>query len=100
LAERSRGGRRNRTPAPAEKALRRTGRHTGRHKPSPGTARQGTLNPTGPLVSVAPAAASGRSFGHGVVTEQKKGSSAWVWLLAVAGIGGLAYFAYTLFTSK
>ena len=49
---------------------------------------------------MAPDAASGRSFGQSVVVEQKKGVSAWVWILALAGFAGLAYFAYTLFTSK
>jgi serine/threonine protein kinase len=110
VAERSRGGARKPgsrpTPSAPQIALRPTGpRPTGRHtaprqKTSPGTGRHGALNPTGPLAAVAPDAASGRSFGQSVVTEQKKGVSPWVWILALAGIAGLAYFAYTLFTSK
>ncbi len=99
VTERTRGGRRNRTPSKPQPALRRTARHTGRQKP-PGTGRHGALNATGPLASVAPDAASGRTFGHSVVTQQKKGGSAWIWLLAVVAIAGLGYFAYTLFTSK
>ncbi|MEM7159180.1 MAG: serine/threonine-protein kinase [Myxococcota bacterium] len=102
LAQKTRGGRtgssRQRTPSSPQAALRR-GRMTGRHS-APGTGRQATLNTTGPLATVASDAASGRTFGHAVVTQQKKGTSAWVWLLALAAIAGLGYFAYNLFTSK
>lgn len=112
VAERTRGGSRKSpaarsTPSSPQTALRpagggrQTGRHpAGRSKTSPGTGRHGAVNVTGPLAAVAPDAASGRSFGQSVVVEQKKGVSAWVWILALAGIAGLAYFAYTLFTSK
>jgi serine/threonine protein kinase len=111
VAERTRGGSGSRkagaraTPPGPQSALRPAGRQTGRHpqgrsKTSPGTGRHGAVQVTGPLAAVAPDAASGRSFGQSVVVEQKKGVSAWVWLLALAGLGGLAYFAYILFTSK
>jgi serine/threonine protein kinase len=109
LADKTRGRKTGSRPTPAaapQSALRpagrqATGRHTGaRQKTTPGTGRHGALNPTGPLAAVAPDAASGRTFGQSVVVEQKKGVAAWVWLLAIAGIAGLAYFAYTLFTSK
>lgn len=111
VTERSRGGSRKSpaaarpTPSSPQAALRPPGRQTGRHtgarpKASPGTGRHGAVNVTGPLAAVAPDAASGRSFGQGVVTEQKKGVSPWVYVLALAGLAGLAYFAYTLFTSK
>jgi len=110
VVERSRGSTRKSkraTPSGPQSALRRppTGavRHTGRQKPTPGTGRHGAVGAapqlTGPLAAVAPDAASGRSFGQSVVTEQK-GGSAWLWLLAVVALSGLGYFAYTLFTSK
>ena len=72
---------------------------TGRQR-TPGTNRHSALNPTGPLASVASDAASGRTFGHAVVPQQKKGSAAWIWLLAAVAVAGLGYFAYTLLTSK
>lgn len=124
MVEKTRGGSRKGgtsrpTPSAPQSALRpkrrttssrlprATGRQTstpgtGRHLNvgRPGTGRHGQVNVTGPLAAVAPDAASGRSFGQSVVVEQKKGGAAWVWLLALAGISGLAYFAYTLFTSK
>ncbi|MEM9457987.1 MAG: serine/threonine-protein kinase [Myxococcota bacterium] len=111
VADRSRGGRRGRAPSSSNDAVvaagRRTGRHTSRQRTAitgrqkvPGTGRHGVLNATGPLASVAPNAASGRAFGQSVVTQQKKGGAAWVWLLAVVAVAGLAYFAYTLLTSK
>jgi serine/threonine protein kinase len=109
VVERTRGGSRKTgaalaTPSSPQSALRPAGRPTGRHatrqKTSPGTGRHGAVNVTGPLAAVAPDAASGRSFGQSVVTEQKKGVSPWVWILALAGFSGMAYFAYTLFTSK
>lgn len=108
VADRTRGGRRGRSPSSSNDAVvRRTGRHTARQRAAitgrqkvPGTGRHGALNPTGPLASVAPDAASGRTFGQSVVTQQKKGGAAWVWLLAVVAVAGLAYFAYTLLTSK
>ena len=110
VAERTRGSSRTvksarATPSSPQTALRPGGRPTGRHpagrtKTAPGTGRHGAVQTTGPLATVAPDAASGRSFGQSVVTEQKKGVPAWVWLLALAGFGGLAYFAYILFTSK
>ncbi|MCA9654090.1 MAG: serine/threonine protein kinase [Myxococcales bacterium] len=110
LAQKTRGGRRGsgptkqRTPSSPQSALRRptgrhTGRHTGRTTPTPGTGRHASLNPTGPLAAVAPDAASGRTFGHGVVQE-KKGGSAWVWLLAVVALGVLGYVAYTLLNAR
>jgi serine/threonine protein kinase len=91
---------------PLRPAGKPTGRQPSRHvtgpsrKTAPGTGRHGALNATGPLAAVAPDAASGRSFGQSVVVEQKKGVSAWVWLMALAGVAGLVYFAYTLFTTK
>lgn len=110
LANKTRGGRKVKTgaqrpPSASQTPLRRTGRHgaarsTGRLAATPGTNRHSALNPTGPLAAVAPDGASGRTFGHAVVTQQKKGTPAWVWLLAIAAIGGLGYFAYTLFTTK
>ncbi len=98
LSEKTRGGRKqtHRTPSSPHSALRRTGR-----QPAPGTGRHGALNPTGPLATVGSDAASGRTFGHSVLSEQaKKGTTAWVWLLALVAISGLGYFAYNLFTSK
>ncbi|MCX4245869.1 serine/threonine protein kinase [Paraliomyxa miuraensis] len=103
VAERSRGGRKSKssTPSAPQAALRRpTGRHTSRQKTTPGTGRHSTLNPTGPLAAVAPDAASGRTFGHGVVTEKTGGSSPWMWLIGVVALSGLGYFVYTMLTSK
>jgi hypothetical protein len=109
VAERTRGSTRKTgaarsTPPGPQTALRPGGKQTGRHpqgrsKTSPGTGRH-AVQTAGPLAAVGPDAASGRSFGQSVVVEQKKGGAAWVWILAVAGLGGLAYFAYILFTSK
>jgi len=93
LSERTRGGRR--ASSSTQAAVRRSTRQF-----ITSSGRGGAVNMTGPLASVAPDAASGRSFGQSVVTQQKKGGSAWVWLMAVVAISGLAYFAYTLFTSK
>lgn len=97
VAQKSRGGRTSarRTPSAGQPTLRRTGRHGA----APGTNRHSALNTTGPLAAVAPDAASGRTFGHSVVTQQK-GTPAWVWILALVALSGLAYVAYTLFTSK
>lgn len=65
----------------------------------PGSDRYRELG-SGPLAPV-PDAATGRSFGSSVLTEQsKKGGAAWAWLLAVIAFSGLGYFAYTLMTSK
>ncbi len=121
MVEKTRGGTRKGsrpTPSAPQTALRPGGRQTtgsrlpratGRQKTAsgpirpvtrPGTGRHGAVNVTGPLAAVTPDAVSGRTFGQSVVVEQKKGVSAWVWLVALAGISGLAYFAYTLFTSK
>lgn len=73
---------------------------------TPGTGRSRTataarpLVATGPLPAVGDASAS-RTFGQGVVTHQsKKGAATWAWLVGVVFLGGLAYFAYTLFTTK
>jgi serine/threonine-protein kinase len=68
---------------------------TGRH-----AAGEGSIATTGPLAAVAPDAATGRAFGHSVVTEESRKGAAWVWILALAALGGLVYIAYTLFTSK
>lgn len=107
LADKTRGRKPGSRPTPAaapQSALRPAGRQTtGRHatgRNPAGTGRHGPVNVTGPLAAVAPDAASGRTFGQSVVVEQKKGVAAWVWLVALAGFAGLAYFAYTLFTSK
>jgi hypothetical protein len=55
------------------------------------------LSSTGPLSALDPSS----SFGRGVLTEQSgKGGAAWGWILGAVAFLGLAYFAYTLFTSK
>jgi len=47
------------------------------------------------------AAATGGSFGHGVMAEtNKKGGAALTWVLVLVGLGGLGYIAYTVFTMK
>ncbi len=100
LAQKSRGSSRKparRTPSGPQPALRQRPRNTGRH--TPGTGRHGAVNATGPLAAVAPDAASGRTFGHSVV-QHKKSAGVWIWLVAAVAIAGVAYFAYTLFTSK
>ena len=60
-----------------------------------------SLSPTGSFVPASDGSVTTRSFGSSVVTEQRaKGSVLWGWLLALLAVGGLAYMAYTLFTSK
>ncbi|MCH9680037.1 MAG: serine/threonine protein kinase [Deltaproteobacteria bacterium] len=102
VVQRSRGGSRpnpnkRRTPSGPQASLRRPTRNTGRH--TPGTGRHGALQATGPLAAVNSDAVSGRTFGHTVV-QHKKGSNVWIWLVAAVVVAGMAYFAYTLFTSK
>lgn len=63
------------------------------------TGRQ-PVNTTGPLAALAPDAASGRTFGHSVVSEQSKKPGAWVWLVGLVLLSGLGWFAYTLLTTK
>jgi len=58
------------------------------------------VNTTGPLAALAPDAASGRTFGHSVVSEQSKKPGAWVWLVGLVVLSGLGWFAYTLLTTK
>jgi serine/threonine-protein kinase len=78
-------------------AVRSSG--SGRPK-TPGTGRQAVVT-TGPLAAVAPDAASGRTFGHSVVSEQAtRGGTPWVWLIALLVLSGLVYVAYTLLTNK
>jgi len=73
---------------------------SGQRPKTPGTGRQPVVT-TGPLAAVAPDAASGRTFGHSVVSEQaSRGGTPWVWLIALLVVSGLAYVAYTLLTSK
>jgi serine/threonine protein kinase len=92
-------------PIPVEKRPRTTGKRARLRSPS---GRGPSLTPvsgprravTGPIAGV-PDGATGRAFGSGVVTDNvKKSSSSWVWLLILLAVGGLAYVAYTLFTSK
>jgi serine/threonine protein kinase len=85
--------RRKRLPTASRPAVR-----TGR-APTPGTGRQPVVT-TGPLASIAPDAASGRTFGHSVVTHEAKGGAAWVWLVALVVVSGLGYVAYALLTTK
>ncbi len=54
---------------------------------------------TGPLSPLADPAAT-RSFGQSVVTEQRKGIVVWAWILGALFLGGAAYMAYSLFTTK
>ena len=62
--------------------------------------RHPALNPTGPLAAVTPDAASGRTFGHSVVSGQSGKSSPLLWLLGIIALSGLGWFAYTLLTTK
>ena len=84
--------RRKRLPTASRPAVR-----TGR-SPTPGTGRQAVVT-TGPLASIAPDAASGRTFGHSVVHHESKGGT-WVWLVALILVSGLGYVAYALLTTK
>ncbi len=62
--------------------------------PTGGHARLGT----GPMPTINDGAGS---FGQNVVTERsKKGPAAWAWLLGLLAVSGVAWMAYTLFTSK
>jgi serine/threonine protein kinase len=55
---------------------------------------------TGPLAAV-PEPAAPRTFGHSVIHEQNKtGAATWAWLIGFIAVCGLAYFAYSLFTTK
>jgi tRNA A-37 threonylcarbamoyl transferase component Bud32 len=54
---------------------------------------------TGPLAA-APEATAGGSFGRSVVNEQKKGVSAWGYIIGLLAVLGLVYFAYSIFTAK
>lgn len=81
---------------PREETARRR-RQTG-HFDSTASGRH-RLVTTGAL-AVAPDAVSGRTFGHSVVSEQKKGASGWGWMVALLAILGLGYFAYSIFTAK
>ncbi len=96
----SRSGRRKAMPKAAQttkQRRRRTGA-TGNLRRAPTTSRRAV--PTGATGAV-PAVTSGATFGAGVVTDQQgKGSGALGWLLGVLAVGGLLYFAYTVFTSK
>ncbi|MEM6996994.1 MAG: serine/threonine-protein kinase [Myxococcota bacterium] len=67
---------------------------------TPGSGRHAALNPTGPLAAVAPDGASGRTFGHSVVSEQSKKPSAVLWLIGLIALSGIGWFAYTLLTTK
>ena len=59
-----------------------------------------TTKPAGPLAAITPDAVSGRTFGHSVVSEQSGRPGVLVWLIGFTVLGGLAWFAYTLLTSK
>jgi serine/threonine protein kinase len=85
--------RRKRLPTASRPAVR------GARSPTPGTGRQPVVT-TGPLASIAPDAASGRTFGHSVVTHESKQGGAWVWLIALMVVSGLGYVAYALLTTK
>ena len=53
---------------------------------------------TGPMPTINDGAGS---FGQNVVTERsKKGPAAWAWVLGLLAVSGIAWMAYTLFTSK
>jgi serine/threonine protein kinase len=90
-----------RTAAPdSERAPPRSLEETGRRRRRDLESTSGRQRlMTGPL-GVVPDAASGGGFGHSVVNEQKKGMSAWGYLVALFAILGLAYFAYSIFTAK
>ncbi len=90
---------------PAGEGRRRPG--SGKHRRSgsgprtaPGSGRHAALHPTGPLAAVAPDAASGRTFGHSVVSGQSKKPSPVLWLIGLIALSGLGWFAYTLLTTK
>lgn len=84
---------------PRRRASTGSRRTTGRN--ALGTGRQPPVNTTGPLAAVAPDAASGRTFGHSVLSEQsRKGGSMWAWIIGAVALSGLGWFAYTLLTSK
>jgi serine/threonine-protein kinase len=75
---------------PGTGAQRTTRRKTGLH---------GNVSSSGPMSALTPDPSS--AFGRGVLTEQSsKGGAAWAWILGAVAFFGLAYFAYTLFTSK
>ena len=99
-ARASRSGRRKAMPRAAQttkQSRRRTGA-TGSVRRSPTTSRRAVA--TGATGAVS-AVGSGGSFGAGVVTEQRaKSGSAIGWLVGLLAVGGLLYFAYTVFTSK
>jgi tRNA A-37 threonylcarbamoyl transferase component Bud32 len=63
----------------------------------PGTGSHDRVG-TGPLQTINDGAGS---FGQSVVSERsKKGPAAWAWVLGLLAVSGVAWMAYTLFTSK
>ncbi len=95
------GVRKVRRPPTGSRPQVRTGGAAPATRPkTPGTGRQAVVT-TGPLAAVAPDAASGRTFGHSVVsTQAARGGTPWVWLIGLIVLSGLVYVAYTLLTSK
>ncbi len=89
------GGRRRKLPTASRPAVRPAARPS-----EPPSGRQAILA-TGPLAAIAPDGASGRTFGHSVVSdESKRGGSAWAWLIGLFLVAGFGYVAYALLTTK
>jgi serine/threonine protein kinase len=86
-------GRRRRLPTASRPAVR-----------SPPVATSSGRSPivaTGPLATLAPDAASGRTFGLSVVSDgTRRGGAAWTWIIALVVVSGLGYVAYALLTTK
>lgn len=114
------------TPEPAPSDPTRSGLHraigtnesdsdTGRRRRPPTASRPAVRAPpvvatssgrspilsTGPLAALTPDAASGRTFGHSVVSdESRRGGAAWAWIIGLVVVSGLGYVAYALLTTK
>ncbi|MBK6917186.1 MAG: protein kinase [Deltaproteobacteria bacterium] len=88
------GDRSRRRPGTGSRPVVRPARN-----PTPGSGRHPVAT-TGPLAAIAPDAASGRTFGHSVVSDESKRGGSWVWILGLLAVSGLGYVAYALFTTK
>ncbi len=86
-------------PAPQTRRRRTTGSRLAVPRPkTPGASAPVPI--AGPLATIGPDAATGRTFGHSVVTAQARRGGAWVWVVVFLLFAGLLYVAYGLLSAK